>query len=185
VTAQVLLTRDQILDYVTKHPGSYLRQIKRELHLPMGVIQYQLYSLEKERKILPRRSGFYKRFYPNLVFSEKEQLILDILSHETQRDLLLFLIENPKTTQKHLSEYAKISPASIHWHMRTIIESGLVRVIRDGQSAMYEFVQNKAEVLNLLRSYHSNIWQTWADRLAVTVNAVSDASDPEGSGIVG
>src|SRR6202163_3658500 len=102
----VLLTRHLVFEYIAKHPGSYLRQIKRELALPKGVIQYQLYSLEKERKILGHRRGFYKRFYPNFVFNEKEQLILDILSHETQRDLLLFLIENPKANQKRLAEFA-------------------------------------------------------------------------------
>ena len=148
----------------------------------MGVIQYQLYSLEKERKILGHRRGFYKRFYPNYVFNEKEQLILDILSHETQRDLLLYLIENPRANQKRLSEFARISPATINWHMRTLVESGLVKVGRDGQSIAYELVYDREEVLKLLRSYHSKIWQNWADRLIVAVNEVSDVTRPQNDG---
>ena len=144
----------------------------------MGVLQYQLYTLEREHKILGHRRGFYKRFYPNYVFNEKEQLILDILSHETQRDLLLFLIENPRANQKRLSEFARISAATINWHMRTLIESGIVKVARDGQSVIYELTYDREEVLKLLRSYHSNIWQNWADRLITTVNEVSDVSRP-------
>ena len=53
--------RTQILGFIVEHPGAHLRKIKRELNLAMGVIQYHLYTLEKERKVISRRRGFYKR----------------------------------------------------------------------------------------------------------------------------
>ena len=141
----------------------------------MGVIQYHLYSLEKERKVLSRRRGLYKRFYPNLVFGEFQLDILDVLSHETERDLLLYLISNPKATQKELSGYAQISAGTISWHMKRLGDSGLISIKREGSSVKYEIVCDNKEVIRLLQGFHPTIWDRWADRFG---NAVAEVSSP-------
>jgi len=143
----------------------------------MGVIQYHLYTLEKERKILSRRRGLYKRFYSNLVFGEHQLDILDVLSQETERDLLLYLISNPNAPQKQLSEYARISPGTINWHMKRLNDSGLVRTKHERGAAKYEVVCDHKEVIKLLRGFHPTIWDRWADRFG---DALSDVSSHEG-----
>ena len=92
--------------------------------------------------------------------------ILDVLSRETDRDILLFLIQNPNATQKELSEYAKISPSSINWHMQRLSEPNLVEVMHEGTIVRYKVKANAAEILTLLKSYQPAIWERWADRLA-------------------
>ena len=158
--------RIQILTFIVEHPGAHLRMIRRELNLAMGVVQYHLDGLEKEGRIVSRRRGFYKRFYPALVFGVEELEIMDVLAQETERDLLLFLIQNPNATQKELSEYAKVSPSSINWHMRRLSRSGLVETKHEGASVRYLTKVRRAEVLALLKSYHPTVWERWADRLA-------------------
>ncbi len=145
----------------------------------MGVIQYHLYSLEKEKKILSRRKGLYKRFYPNLVFGDYQQEILDVLSQETERDLLLFLIQNPSATQKELSEYARISAGTTNWHMKRLIEAGIVRMKREGQFVKYDVNGEKEEVLRLVQSYHPSIWESWADRFADALTEVVPPTSDE------
>jgi predicted transcriptional regulator len=132
----------------------------------MGVVQYHLNKLERERRIASRRRGLYKRFYPNLKFGEAELEILDVLSQESERDLLLFLIQNPNATQKELSEYGEISPASINWHMR--------RLSSAGTNVRYFVRGNHREILALLQSYHPTVWEKWADRLADVVMEISE-----------
>ena len=168
--------RGQILEFIRGHPGTHLRQIKRELNLSMGSIQYHLYGLEKEKKILARRRGLYKRFYVNLVFGENQYEILDVLSQETERDLLLYIITSPNATQKQLAEYASISAGTINWHMKRLIDSGLVEMRREGQFARYEIKCDKDQVLHLLRGFHPTIWERWADRFA---NALSTTANLE------
>lgn len=163
--------RIRIFEFIRTHPGSHLREIKRELNLGMGVIQYHLYGLEREQKIISRRRGLHKRFYTTQVFGDRQLEILDTLSQETDRDILLFLIQNPDATQKELSEYLKISAASINWHMRRLSDTGIVEAKRDGVNVRYFVRDNQAEILALLRSYHPAVWERWADRLA---NIISD-----------
>ena len=158
--------RTQILTFITEHPGAHLRKIRRELNLAMGVIQYHLYALEKERKIISRRRGFYKKFYPTLVFGDRELEIMDVLGQETERDLLLFLMQNPNASQKELSGYARVSPSSINWHMQRLTKARLIETTREGANVKYLVKVNRVEILTLLRNYHPAIWERWADRLA-------------------
>lgn len=171
--------RPQILGFIKTHPGAHLREIKRELNLAMGVIQYHLYGLEKEQKIISRRRGLYKRFYPILVFGDGQLEILDVLSQETERDLLLFLIQNPDATQKELSEYAEISRGSINWHMRRLSDSGLVEATHAGSNVRYLVRGSHSEILALLRNYHPMVWEKWADRLAGVLTEISEVRTEE------
>jgi predicted transcriptional regulator len=136
----------------------------------MGVIQYHLYGLEREQKIISRRRGLHKRFYSTNVFGDRQLEILDTLSQETDRDILLFLIQNPEATQKELSEYVRISSASINWHMRRLSDTGLVEAKHDRVNVRYLVRDDRAEILALLRSYHPAVWERWADRLASIIS---------------
>jgi predicted transcriptional regulator len=177
--ASGLETKEGILQYIKEHPGSHLRQIKRGLSLSMGVVQYHLYGLEKERKILSRRGGLYKRFYPALVFTEHQQEVLDVLSQETERDLLVYLLHNESATPKQLSEYAQISPGTINWHMKRLLASSLIRVRHEGHFVKYEVRGEKEDMLKLVRSYHPTIWSSWADRLANAITEVSSSANED------
>ena len=143
----------------------------------MGVTQYHLYTLEKDRKILSRRNGLYKRFYPAHGFGERQQEILDVLSLETERDLLLYLIQNPGSGPRELSEFARMSPGTINWHMKRLIASNIVLDRREGQFVKYEVVSESAEIINLVQSYHPSSWQKWVDRFANVISEVSVTSE--------
>jgi DNA-binding MarR family transcriptional regulator len=172
-------TRGEVLQYIKSHPGSHLRQIKRDLDLSMGVIQYHLYSLEKERKILSRRGSLYKRFYATLTFTEHQQEVLDVLSQETERDLLVYLLHHSGATQKELSEFAQTSPGTINWHMKRLVSSTLVGSRRDGQFVRYYVSGDSEEILYLLKGYHPSTLLSWADRFANAMNEVSPDGNPE------
>jgi len=164
------------LQYINTHPGAHLRQVKRDLGLSMGVTQYHLYALEKDQKIVARRNGLYKRFFPALTFGEHQQEILDILSQESERDLLMYMIQNPGTTQKELSQYSRLSPGTINWHMKRLTSIGLVSLKREGQYVRYSVSTDQEEILNLIRSYHPNTFQLWVDRFVNAIDAVTQLS---------
>ncbi len=158
--------RVQILEFIKANPGLHLRGIKRELNLAMGVLQYHLRRLEKDQSIISRRRGLYKRFYKRLDFEVEEQEILGVLFQETERDLLLYLLKTPDATQKELSEFAHISASSTSWHMKRLVEAGLVKSRRQGSFVYYVAKGDPVKILTLLKSYHPRIWERWAGRLA-------------------
>ena len=170
-------TGTQILEFIRKHPGSHLRELQREMNLAMGTIQYHLYNLEKERKIVSRRNRGYRRFYANLAFGDQQIDILDILSQDVEREIILYLIRNSRSSQKDLAEFMDLSPATIHWHIKKLASAGLLQARRDGSFVMYTLTCDQMEILQLIRSYHLSIWEKWSDRLA---DLLTDASGIEG-----
>ena len=155
-----------VLEFIKAHPGTHLREIKRELNLAMGTAQYHLHNLEREGRVISRRSGLRKRFYPSTLFRESQRAILDVLSQETERDVLLYLLENPNSTQKAVTEYLGISPGTVNWHIKRLGAAGLIEVMHEGHFVKYSVKTDRGEVLRLLKGYHPRIWARWADRLA-------------------
>jgi predicted transcriptional regulator len=158
--------RIRILEFIKENPGTHLRKIKRELNLAMGVIQYHLYKLERERRVVSVRHGLYKRFYADKGLRVEDREILNILSQETERDIVLYLIKNPLATQKELSEFARISASSTNWHMKRLSRVGFVEPRKEGGFVFYTIRGDRTRILALLRSYHPRIWERWAERLA-------------------
>jgi len=158
--------RIEVLEDIKTHPGTHLREIKRRLKIAMGTVQYHLTILEKEKKIVYDRKGSFKKFYSNNVFEDNQKEVLNVLSQERERDILLFLIQNPLTTQKAISEFTNISSASINWHMKRLNSAGLVEIRHENHFAKYNLTIDNVEVLRLLKNYHPRIWEKWADRLA-------------------
>lgn len=158
--------RVRILVFIKANPGTHLRKIKRELNLAMGVIQYHLYRLERERVIVSARHGLYKRYYADRGPRVEERDIVNILFQETERDLILYLLENPGATQKELSEFSRISPSSTSWHMKRLSQAGFVEARREAGFVFYTVKGDSGMILALLRSYHPRIWDKWAERLA-------------------
>ncbi len=136
--------RVQILEFIKANPGSHLR----------------------DQSIISRRRGLYKRFYKRLDFEVEEQEILGVLFQETERDLLLYLLKTPDATQKELSEFAHISASSTSWHMKRLVQAGLVKSRRQGSFVYYVAKGDPVKILTLLKSYHPRIWERWAERLA-------------------
>ncbi|HZW58022.1 MAG TPA: winged helix-turn-helix transcriptional regulator [Nitrososphaerales archaeon] len=158
--------KTQIFDLIKAHPGIHLREIQREMSVTMGTIQYHLYNLEKERKIVSRSRFGYKRFYANFVFGDSQIDVLDILAQDVEREVILYLIGNPGSSQKALCEHCNLSPATIDWHIKKLQKAGFLESTREGGYVKYALTFDQAEVLELVRSYHPSIWERWANRLA-------------------
>ena len=86
-------TAKRILYFIQNNPGCHLRKIKEEMRVSMGTAQYQLDRLEKMGRITSTRTGFYKHYFPVGLFQDHEKEILQILSQETARKILMIIIE--------------------------------------------------------------------------------------------
>jgi predicted transcriptional regulator len=166
-------TREIIFEYVKAHPGSHLREIGRELKLGNGDLQYNLYILEKQGKVSTARRGLYKFIFPSGVFGEKETAILSALSTESQREILIHLIKNPTLSQGQIARLIGLTPATISWHMKRLVDLGLIERERNGKQMSYRVLGDKEEIEKFIRSYHTSFWEKLSNKLT---NIVLDLS---------
>jgi len=156
----------RVLGYIGENPGCHLRQIKRELDLAMGTLQYHLNSLEKQGKITSEKQNLHKYYFPIGLFEENERAILQILNQETAREILLSILEKKNPTQTDIATLMKLSSPSINWHLKRLIDLGLIVEQKDGKFKRYSFGIDTKYITALMKSYHPNIWNHWSNRLA-------------------
>jgi predicted transcriptional regulator len=160
-------TTYQILRFIQENPSCHLRKIRRELDLAMGTVQYHLDKLEKAGKISSQKQGLHKYYFAIGAFEENEKQLLEVLSNETAREILMFIVEQKKyPSQTEISKYMRISSASVSWQIKRLQDSRIVDEIREGKFKRYKLHGDSKQVVALLKNYYPNIWNRWSNRLA-------------------
>jgi predicted transcriptional regulator len=158
-------TVDKVLCFIQDNPGCHLRRIKMEIGISMGTVQYQLHKLEKMGRVTSTKRGLYKYYFPAGLFRENEKEILEVLTHETARNILMFIIEQKNPTQTDIVNSVRISARSISWHVGRLIALKMIREIKDGKYKRYQIQDGAKDILTLLRSYYPSVWDKWSMRV--------------------
>ena len=158
-------TQRKILEFISSHPGVHLREICRALGLAMGDVQYHIRRLERDGRITSTRRGLYKFFYPANLFGEKQREVLSVLSLDRPRELLLNIVEHPGSTQEGLALATGVSQATVSWHLKRLVDLGIVVRGQQGRVASYS-VARGGEIASFIKTYHPTVWERWSSRLA-------------------
>ena len=173
-------TVDKVLCFIQDNPGCHLRRIKRAMNVSMGTVQYQLDKLEKMGRITSSRRWLYKHYFAAGLFKENEKDILEVLTHETARKILMFIIEQKSPTQTDIVNSVKISARSISWHVGRLVALKIITEIKDGKYKRYQLHENDAKnILTLLRSYYPSIWDKWSMRVVEMFLSLSISREKE------
>lgn len=168
---------EKIFLYIKNNPGCHLRLLKRDLDLSMGTVQHHLNNLEKSGKIISEKFNLHKYYFLTGVFKENEKNILKILSQSTARQILMLILERKHPTQSEIANNIKISAASVNWHMKRLVELGIIFEIKQGKFRIYQLAMDSNEIIGLLKIYHPNLWNKWSDILAEMFLSLGDGFD--------
>ncbi|CAN5422480.1 hypothetical protein BH18THE2_BH18THE2_06680 [soil metagenome] len=171
---------DKVLRFIQDKPGCHLRQIKNELGMSMGTVQYQLVRLERAGRITSVRHGLYKFYFPFGVFEDNERDVLRILRRETARDILISVIEKKNPTQTDIIKSIGITAASVNWHVKRLIASRIIEEIKVGKYKRYKLCEDDYDskyIISLLKNYYPSVWSNWSNRLAEMFLSLSRIED--------
>ena len=167
-------TTDRIFRFIRENPSCHLRKIKKELDLAMGTVQYHLDKLEKAGKITSQKQGLHKHYFVVGVFEENEKQLLEVLSNETAREILMFIIEQKKyPSQSEISKHIGISSASVSWQIKRLQDHKVIDEIKEGKFKRYKLHGDSNQVVALLKNYYPSIWNRWSNRLAEMLLSLS------------
>jgi predicted transcriptional regulator len=173
-------TADKVLCFIQDNPGCHLRRIKRGMNVSMGSVQYQLDKLEKMGRITSSRRGLYKYYFAAGLFKENEKDILEVLTHETARKILIFILEQKNPTQTDIVNSVRISPRSISWHVGRLVALKIITEIKDGKYKRYQLHENDPKyILTLLRNYYPSLWDKWSMRVVEMFLSLSISREKE------
>jgi predicted transcriptional regulator len=138
--------RNRIYQHIVDNPGCHLRKIRKDLKLAVGDTQYHLQILEKTSLIKSRRMGIFRVYYAASVLEQRQESILAVLRQEVPRDIILFLLEHPGSTQGEIARHKDFTAPTINWHMSRLIEIGLIRSKKEGKFVNYYVEGNVRDI---------------------------------------
>jgi len=162
----LLGTRQKILEVIYTHPGIHFRELERKTNLATGQLEYHLDRLRKAGLITSEKDGRYTRFYPVVEGEEEEvQRILKHLYRSKVREIILYILENGTATAEELRSITGMSPSALSWHMKRLLDDGIVKKKTLARKAVYT-LKNPEAAKKALTIHHEGLMDKLADKLA-------------------
>jgi len=124
-----LQRRREIYEFVAQNNGVHLRDIARQMNLPVTSLRYHLAFLEKRGLILFRQDGKYTRYFVTQEVSEQEKKILTCLRRKPTLHILLCFLIAVQCSQKDLSRFLEKHPATISFHLKHMLQAGIIEQV--------------------------------------------------------
>lgn len=162
-----LPARRKIFDVISQFPGLHFREVQRRTGIGTGALEYHVGVLEKAGVVKVEKKWFGLRLYP-IGISDGESAVLSLLRHENYRNTLLFLLNNPRASQGQIANFLRLSPPTMSWYLKRLLEMQVVKAEREGRETRYSILDPPkiAQTLSTFRSSFSdravdNFLKTW------------------------
>lgn len=133
-----LKRRREIYDFILKNSGLHMREISRKMNIPFSTLQYHLNYLEKKGFIISKDDGKYIRYFISYEIGEKEKKILNFLRKKTTLHMILWFFIAQQCSQKDLSRFLEKHPATIGFHLRNMLHSGIIKKVSIDNGIIYK-----------------------------------------------
>ncbi len=129
--------RAQIFDVIKTHPGIHASQLAREMEVGWGTITHHLDKLQRGQMVTTRRVNNQKCFFEQGGdISRADMQIASALKGDTASSIAAFVQAQPMTSQKTMAEALGISPALASFHVKKLVNLGVLDKIRHGKETL-------------------------------------------------
>jgi len=133
-----LKRRREIYDFISKNSGLHMRELSRKMNIPFSTLQYHLNYLEKKEFIISKDDGKYIRYFISFQIGEKEKRILNFLRKKTTLHMILWFFIAQQCSQKDLSRFLEKHPATIGFHLRNMLNLGIIKRVPIDNGIIYK-----------------------------------------------
>lgn len=158
-----LESRRTIYEMIRSKPGTYLREMERELGMQVGMLSYHLRVLTEAGMIRAEQEGNHLRYFIAEGFILNDRKALSYLRNRTTRAILIHTLDRGSVVFNELLGLLGISKSTLSYHLKRLSAVGLV-VIRKGE-AMTISAADPERLVNLLVWVREEVERDSADAL--------------------
>lgn len=129
--------RASLLEIIRREPGRSPAELAKQVPCSWSTLVYHLSVLEREGYVSKAREGRRWRFFPTGQQDHSQLPALALMNNPRAARLLEEVRAQPGIAQHTLSARVALSPSTVHFHMRKLLEVGVVRAERDGRVVRY------------------------------------------------
>lgn len=185
-----LETRRRIFQHVQKSPGAHMREIGRDLAIPMGTLEYHLHYLVKADLLTIRQDPRYTRYFATGELSRRDKDVLAVLRQKVPRQIAAHLLLEPASSHGVILAKFALAPSTLSFHIKKLVASGIVSQEKAGRENLYRVVEPEL-VAKVLIQHRESFFDDVIDRFAEVwqgleprTPASSDGGAPPPGGIL-
>lgn len=133
--------RAEIFELIKQNPGINVSEIARRLDIAWGTATHHLQKLRAERMIAIRRVANQKCYFQNGgSFTPQEMDVMSATKNGTAKRIAELLLKDGPHCHRDIAESLGVSPALVSFHMRKLLDAGVVEKERDGRRTIFSAV---------------------------------------------
>jgi predicted transcriptional regulator len=157
--------RRNIFSHIKGKPGAHLRQIQRDLDIPLGTLEYHLHQLVRHEMLVTRDDHRFKAYFPKDGMGRRDRDVLYYLRQEMPRKVALLVTQHPGITFRDLAAMMPISGSTTSFHLKKLVKAGIVTETRVGREKMFE-VPDHDRIRRLVIRYRKSFVDDVVDRFS-------------------
>jgi len=157
--------RRKIYGYIAKHPGTHLREMERELEMPMGLLSYHLDYMVRRGILKVEDDGYKKYYFPADLFHLKDRRTISILRQEACRKMVIFILLHGPSTFQQLQGELKVSKSTLSYHLKRLISKDILMATKRDRETLYS-IEAEACIADLLIALRPSLQEDAVDRFA-------------------
>ncbi len=147
--------KKSVLDIVERNPGIRFNEIMRISNIRNGTLSHYVKKLEEEKTIELERSPRVTRLYPSGI-DPHEAKICKYLTMETQKKIILLLLNKETATAVEIRDILKKSPSVISVNLSELFKEKIIEKKYDIPSNKYS-LKNPDEIRGIVNEYYPTI----------------------------
>ena len=147
--------KKSVLDIVERNPGIRFNEIMRISNIRNGTLSHYVKKLEEEKTIQLERSPRVTRLYPSGI-DPHEAKICKYLTMETQKKIILLLLNKETATAVEIRNILKKSPSVISVNLSELFKEKIIEKKYDIPSNKYS-LKNPDEIRGIVNEYYPTI----------------------------
>ena len=126
-----LESRRTIYEMIRSRPGTFLREMERELGMQVGMLAYHLRVLTEAGMIRAEQEGNHLRYFPSDGFIMNDRKAISYLRNRTSRAILIHVLDRGSIGFSELLGPVGVSKSTLSYHLKRLAGAGLI-VLKKG-----------------------------------------------------
>lgn len=151
--------RQQLFDTISGQPGIHASELAREVGIGWGTVSHHLQKLEKGRMIATRKVNNQRCYFQNGgSVGSTDMEVVSAVKGDKAGLIAQFVHHHPMTSQKQMCEGLDISPALASFHVKKLVNLGVLERVRHGKASLLTTSQAMRRVMEA----DASIEASWA-----------------------
>jgi len=146
-----------IFQHISKHPGTYIREMEKSLSLALGNLQYHLQQLEKAGLISSHDDGRRRRYFVNKEVDPLDKEAISFIKMRTSRRIIIFLLLHPESSFKEILSEFSFTKGALSFHMKKLVKANIVINAKRERETIYK-IRDEEGISRVLITYRSGIF---------------------------